>query len=520
MKIAIVAPSPVPFGIGGAEKLWSGLFNEINENSSHQCELIKVPTKEHSFWDLLDSYKKFYNLDLSHFDMVISGKYPAWMVKHKNHHIYMLHTLRGLYDTYPFKEFDVKSEDKRVKEVLKFMEKGGESLDEFFSLLFSLRGSLDSSLSAFPGPFIRKIVHFLDKSAMKDIKSFSAISKTVADRKEYYPKNRKVSVNYPPSSLKGFKNLSYEYFFTASRLDSPKRIKDIIRAYKKTDTSIPLKIAGEGPQKEALIKEAEGDERIEFLGFISDRELVELYARSYAVIFTPFYEDYGLITIEAMMSEKPVITYEDSGGVTEFVEDKVSGLVAKAGDIDDLASKISILAKDLELTKKLGKNAKERVKNITWKRCVEKLLHPDRKKIIVLSTYPVYPPRGGGQNRIFYLYKEIAKEFEVEIISLTENEESYKEIASNLFERRVKKGEAFKNEEMKMERYAGVPVSDVAVMEHFDKIPLLKEVFLNSAKEASFSVASHPYFYPFLKKYSPAPIVHESHNFDIILNIF
>ena len=102
MKIAIIAPSPVPFGVGGAEKLWWGMQEYINKNTSNQCELIKIPTKENSFWDLIYSYHKFYTLDLTHFDMVISTKYPAWMIQHPNHHIYLQHCLRGLYDTYHF----------------------------------------------------------------------------------------------------------------------------------------------------------------------------------------------------------------------------------------------------------------------------------------------------------------------------------------------------------------------------------------------------------------------------------
>ena len=60
MKIAIVAPSPVPFGVGVAEKLWWGMLEFINKHTTHQCELIKTPAKEHNFWELIDSYYAFY----------------------------------------------------------------------------------------------------------------------------------------------------------------------------------------------------------------------------------------------------------------------------------------------------------------------------------------------------------------------------------------------------------------------------------------------------------------------------
>ena len=102
MKIAIVGPSPVPYVYGGAEGLLWKLTESINNYTVHQAELIKLPIKELSFWDLIDSYYQFYKLDLSHFDMVISTKYPTWMVKHKNHVVYLQHHLRGLFDTYHF----------------------------------------------------------------------------------------------------------------------------------------------------------------------------------------------------------------------------------------------------------------------------------------------------------------------------------------------------------------------------------------------------------------------------------
>ena len=54
MDIAIVAPCPIPYMIGGAENLWRGLQDHLNEHTSHQAELIKLPSRELEFWDLID----------------------------------------------------------------------------------------------------------------------------------------------------------------------------------------------------------------------------------------------------------------------------------------------------------------------------------------------------------------------------------------------------------------------------------------------------------------------------------
>jgi len=277
MKIAIVAPSPTPFTIGGAEKLWLGILEYINKNTTHQCELIKIPVKENSFWELIESYYKFYKLDLSHFDMIISGKYPAWMVQHHNHKLYMLHCLRGFYDTYHLLNLseNIESDNQEINELLKKLDSNETTLEEIFEFLFKIKENPSlSSFFQFPSPLLRKIIHFFDKKAMQNIKSFYAISKTVANRKEYFPSNITPKVIYPPSNLEKFYNKSYKYFFTASRLDSAKRIDMIIQAYKQTNTSIPLKIAGTGPLEQELKELAKSDERIEFLGFVSDKELI------------------------------------------------------------------------------------------------------------------------------------------------------------------------------------------------------------------------------------------------------
>ena len=77
MKIAIVAPSSVPFTIGGAENLYWGLQNFINEETQFQCELIKLPSREDDLFQIIDSYKAFSKLDLTYFDTLISTKYPS-----------------------------------------------------------------------------------------------------------------------------------------------------------------------------------------------------------------------------------------------------------------------------------------------------------------------------------------------------------------------------------------------------------------------------------------------------------
>jgi len=529
LKIVIVSPSPIPFTVGGAEKLWWGMQEYINKHTPHQCELIKIPTKENSFWELVDSYYTFYNLDLSHFDMLISTKYPAWMTRHKNHHIYLQHCLRGLYDTYHFTKLplEVSSNHPKIKQTLDIIKNPLSTIDDIFNILFTLRDdtSISKDLFLFPAPFIRLIIHALDQRAMQDVKHFSAISQTVINRKEYFPQNAIVQKIYHPSNLMDFKNDSYSYFFTASRLDSPKRVEMIIRAFMQTNTTIPFKIAGTGPLEAKLKDLVKDDPRIEFLGFISDEELLTHYSNAYAVIFTPYDEDYGLITIEAFMSSKAIITFYDAGGVVEFVEHKVTGLLSNP-DIKELAKNIDYIAADKDLCQKMGQEAYKRVQNITWKNTVETLLshkdiQPSRpKKVTVVTTYGIYPPRGGGQNRIFYLYKEIAKTMIVDIICLVNENEPYKktQVAQNMFEIRVPKTKLHAKKEFDIAMASGIPITDIAMLTLYNDTPRYTQEILRSAKTSNAIIMSQPYTYPLLKEHiKDIPIIHESQNLEFAL---
>ena len=533
MKIAIIAPSPVPFGVGGAEKLWWGMQEYINKNTTNQCELIKIPTKENSFWDLIHSYYKFYKLDLSHFDMVISTKYPAWMIQHKNHHIYLQHCLRGLYDTYHFtgKPLKVESKHKKVKEIVALLEDENTTLQSAFQALFKLNedNTVPKDTYAFPGAFIRKIVHFLDKKTMSKVEHFSAISQTVINRKEYFPKDTIVAKNFHPSNLENLHNKSYEYFFTASRLDTAKRIEMIIRAYKKSTTKIPLKVAGAGPLSAEIQNLVKDDSRIEMLGFISDEDLVMHYSKAYAVLFVPYDEDYGLITIEAAMCEKAVLTFDDTGGVVEFIENEKTGLVCKP-NINDLAKNIDYLSLHPELCKTMGKNVNKLVQNITWKNTIENLLNlPNsttpltpllkRAKVTVATTYPIYPPRGGGQNRIFYLYKELAKTMDIEIICLVNSNQKYKktQVAKNLYEIRVPKSHTHQEKEEEMRLQAGIPITDIAMLYLADETPAYKKEIQKSYLDADFLIATQVYTYEICKSITRKGIIHDSQNVEYTL---
>jgi glycosyltransferase involved in cell wall biosynthesis len=256
-----------------------------------------------------------------------------------------------------------------VKEILDITEiriRKDKNVEDLFQKLFQLRSEQDNytkELFTFPGPFIRKIIHFLDRWALsyENIREYFSISENVKKRQDYFPPSARVKVIYPPSKIEDFECRGFEYLFTASRLDSPKRIDMLIEAMKFVPHNIRLKIAGEGPEKARLMELAQGDTRIEFLGFVTENELVDLYANALAVLFVPQDEDYGYITIEAMMSAKPVITAFDSGGPLEFVSDSKTGFIVDP-EPKHIADKIKYFVEHVEEARKMGLLANEKIK--------------------------------------------------------------------------------------------------------------------------------------------------------------
>ena len=381
MDIALLAPSPIPLTIGGAENLWWGLLDHINRHTRHAADLIKLPTPERDFWEIVDSYRRWVALDASGYDLVISGKYPSWMVAHERHVCYLLHPLRGLYDTYP-KEFPLRCESthpevRRLVDLLEHPSTDRELLSDCFGRLDAVRrrGDVPAELFALPGPLIRQVVHFLDTIGRGQgvMCRSGAISATVARRPGYFPPGTDVVIAHPPSRLEGLHRRHGRYLFTVSRLDRPKRIDLLIEAMRYVKSDIELRIAGTGPQEPELRELAAADPRVKLVGFLNDPELADAYAAARAVLFVPYEEDYGFITLEAMLSGKPVITTTDAGGPTELVSHLVNGLVT-APKPASLGRAITLLARRPWLAWWLGRNSRARATRITWDRVVSGLL--------------------------------------------------------------------------------------------------------------------------------------------------
>ncbi len=148
-----------------------------------------------------------------------------------------------------------------------------------------------------------------DLSSSRRVGRFLAISKTVAARiARVY--NREAGVIYPPVDIDYFTpgSPSGDYFLVVSALVPYKKIALAIDACNRL--GLPLKVAGAGPEARNLRERA--GEGIEFLGWVDDRELRELYRNCRALIF-PGLEDFGIVPLEAQACGRPVIGFGEGG---------------------------------------------------------------------------------------------------------------------------------------------------------------------------------------------------------------
>ena len=334
MRIAVIAVTSKNGEKGGAERFYEGLVLSLN-SSGIKADIINIISDEDSFEKIEETLLRFYDLDLSGYDGVISTKAPSYLIRHPNHICYLIHTMRVFYDMF---ELEFRTINQTVKNQ-------------------------------------RDLIHKIDRGALSKpkTKKIFTIGREVSRRLLKWNKLES-EVLHPALPFDNFETGSYDYIFMPGRLHRWKRVDLIINAFKYIKAPLILKIAGVGEDQNKLKALAADDKRIQFLGKVSDKELINYYSNALAVPFVPKNEDYGYVTLEAFKSEKPVITCNDSGEPAYFVCDGDTGFVCNP-DPREIAQKIEFLHKNRDAAKEMGKRAKRSIDHIRWDSITEKLVN-------------------------------------------------------------------------------------------------------------------------------------------------
>ena len=343
MKTVVVCEAQVPFVHGGAELHVRGLVDELRRRG-HRAERVSIPFKWYPKDELLTHAAAWRLVDLcesngERIDAVIATKFPTYFVRHPNKITWLFHQYRAIYDLCgtPYSEFGHNEADVRLRDRLMALD--NEVLGESARLFANARNTA-ARLARYNGLTAEPLYH--------------------------------------PPPLAGLLHTGPlgDYVLSVGRLEANKRVDLIVRALTHTDRPIRLVVVGEGPLRDSLERaalDAGVSDRVTWTGAIDERALVDLYAGALGVVFPPFDEDYGYVTLEAFLARKPVITTVDAGGPLEFVEHGVSGFVTEPAP-EAIGAAISQLGADRRQAQALGDAGYERIRSITWDGVVDRLM--------------------------------------------------------------------------------------------------------------------------------------------------
>jgi glycosyltransferase involved in cell wall biosynthesis len=193
-----------------------------------------------------------------------------------------------------------------------------------------------SEISPLLRPLLRRQLRRIrewDLDVSKRVDSYIAISQLSRERiRRHY--GREAPVIHPPVETHRFApGTPGDSLLVVSEILRHKRLDLALEAARRANA--PIQIAGTGPHHAAL---RDAYPEAEFLGRVSDVDLVELYAGARAVLM-PGIEEFGITAVEAQAAGRPVIAAA-AGGALETVLDGQTGRLAEPDNVDSFVAAI------------------------------------------------------------------------------------------------------------------------------------------------------------------------------------
>ena len=339
MRILVTA-NHAPFLHGGGERHVDNLCAALRAGG-HEVALFRLPFKFQPESDIARLMAFCDGYDLSapngqHVDRVISLQFPGYGMRHPLHVVWLMHQHRAVYE------------------------------------LFDAHAATPA-LAA-----LREDVVAYDRRTLANVARRFANSRRVAERLQHDTGLDAAPLYHPPPDADALVcGEPWNYVVYPSRLESLKRQDLLIEAARLLTCDVKILIGGEGGQHERyqrLIERHDLGDRVRLIGGFSEAERITLYAHALAVVFPPFDEDLGYVTLEAMYAGKPVVTCTDSGGPLEFVVPGETGEVVPP-HAEAVAAAIDRLAANPGRARDMGEAGRARIvgMGLSWERVIATL---------------------------------------------------------------------------------------------------------------------------------------------------
>jgi starch synthase len=161
------------------------------------------------------------------------------------------------------------------------------------------------------------------------------------------------------------------YALFLGRLSRQKGIFDLISASSKLDGQVTLVIVTGAPDEEGLdeklSKRLKGLSNIIWINkMLPQNEVIALLSASSVFVAPSLYEPFGIMNLEAMACERPVVSTR-VGGITDVVLDGETGLLVPPNNPDELSNAVNRIVADPKLSERMGEAGRRRVEDrFTW----------------------------------------------------------------------------------------------------------------------------------------------------------
>lgn len=126
-----------------------------------------------------------------------------------------------------------------------------------------------------------------------------------------------------------------------------------------------LIIAGKGGMINELKQQVHAlgiDNKVYFAGYMNGKDVQKMYKAADISVFPSTYEPFGIVALEAMLAENPIVV-SDIGGLNEIVQHRENGMKSYAGNPNSIADSVLELLFDHQLCANIVKKAKNKVRN-------------------------------------------------------------------------------------------------------------------------------------------------------------